>query len=138
MRRRMSRTATASSPSNRRAPVLAAALGLTIPLGIPLGMGAVSAQSTSGPATGATPGSVFSIVEREPSGGNRPISITVNRGVAYVLNAEEFMCTGLGTQPSVTGFAFDSRGALTPIPGSTRPLSGLPPRLHTGGLRQDR
>jgi len=66
------------------------------------------------------------LVDIEDSNGSRPISITVNRGVAYVLNAGEFMCTGLGEQPNITGFTFDARGQLAPIPGSTRPLSGLP------------
>lgn len=66
------------------------------------------------------------LVDTEPSNGNRPISITVNRGVAYVLNAGSFMCTGAGEQPNITGFTFDADGQLTPIPGSTRPLSGLP------------
>ena len=65
-------------------------------------------------------------VDVESSGGTRPISVTVNRGVAYVLNAGSFMCSGLGPQPNITGFTFDGRGQLTPIPGSTRPLSGLP------------
>ncbi len=65
-------------------------------------------------------------VDQEPSNGNRPISITVNRGVAYVLNAGSFMCSGIGDQPNITGFTFDARGQLTPIPGSTRPLSGRP------------
>jgi hypothetical protein len=44
----------------------------------------------------------------------------VNRGVAYVLNAGSFMCTGIGEQPSISGFTFDADGQLTPIPGSTR------------------
>ncbi len=66
------------------------------------------------------------LVDVERSGGNRPISITVNRGVAYVLNAGSFMCSGLGAQPNITGFTFDAQGQLTPIPGSTRLLSGLP------------
>ena len=65
------------------------------------------------------------LVETEGSGGTRPISITLSRGVAYVLNAGTPMCTGLGPQPNITGFTFDA-GQLTPIPGSTRPLSGLP------------
>ena len=65
------------------------------------------------------------LVETEGSGGTRPISITLSRGVAYVLNAGTPMCTGLGPQPNITGFTFDA-GRLTPIPGSTRPLSGLP------------
>ena len=66
------------------------------------------------------------LVDTEPSNGMRPISITVNNGVAYVLNAGTTMCTGAGPQPNITGFFFDAQGQLTPIPGSTRPLSGLP------------
>lgn len=66
------------------------------------------------------------LVDNEPSRGVRPISITVNRGVAYVLNAGTPMCTGVGPQPTITGFTFDGQGQLTPIPGSTRPLSGIP------------
>jgi len=62
----------------------------------------------------------------ENSNGVRPISITVNRGVVYVLNAGTPMCTGLGPQPNITGFRLDAQGQLTPIPGSTRPLSGIP------------
>jgi hypothetical protein len=33
---------------------------------------------------------------------------------------------GVGEQPSISGFTFDADGQLTPIPGSTRPLSGAP------------
>ena len=66
------------------------------------------------------------LVDLEDSMGTRPISITVNRGVAYVLNAGSFMCSGLGEQPNITGFTFDGNGQLTPIPASTRPLSGIP------------
>jgi 6-phosphogluconolactonase (cycloisomerase 2 family) len=68
----------------------------------------------------------LTVVDTEDSQGTRPISITVNRGVAYVLNAGSFMCTGVGEQPSISGFTFDGDGQLTPIPGSTRPLSGAP------------
>lgn len=46
--------------------------------------------------------------------------------MAYVLNGGTPMCTGVGPQPEITGFTFDADGQLTPIPGSTRPLSGLP------------
>ncbi len=65
-------------------------------------------------------------VDVENSNGVRPISITVNRGVVYVLNAGTPMCTGVGPQPNITGFRLDAQGQLTPIPGSTRPLSGIP------------
>lgn len=64
------------------------------------------------------------VVDREPSIGNRPISITVSRGVAYVLNGGGPMCTGLLGGPSITGFTFDTSGNLTPIPDSTRRVSG--------------
>ncbi len=43
-----------------------------------------------------------------------------------MLNAGSFMSSNIGPQPNVTGFTFDARGQLTPIPGSTRPLSGIP------------
>ena len=66
------------------------------------------------------------LVDVESSNGKRPISLTVSRGVAYVLNAGAPQCSGLGPQPNITGFTFDGRGQLEPIPGSTRPLSGIP------------
>jgi 6-phosphogluconolactonase (cycloisomerase 2 family) len=75
-------------------------------------------------------------VELEPSQGEKPVSVTVNRGVVYVLNSGEATddlfdsegnaipnCT-TGT-PSITGFTVSGRGQLEPIPGSTRRLSGL-------------
>jgi 6-phosphogluconolactonase len=47
-----------------------------------------------------------------------PISVTVHRKLAYVLNA------GDGANPgNITGFTIGDDGALSPIPGSTRPLS---------------
>lgn len=70
------------------------------------------------------------------SGGVRPVSVTVNGGVLYVLNSGEPTddlfdsedreipnCT-TGT-PSITGFTVSEGGQLEPIPGSTRRLSGL-------------
>jgi 6-phosphogluconolactonase len=53
-----------------------------------------------------------------PSGGDQPISLTVRRGLLYALNA------GSGT---ITGFSVNHRGALTPLPGSTEPISGTGP-----------
>jgi 6-phosphogluconolactonase (cycloisomerase 2 family) len=53
--------------------------------------------------------------------GKRPISVTVNRGVAYVLNAGAPQCSNA---PEVEGFRIGAQGELTPIPGSSRPLSG--------------
>ena len=49
------------------------------------------------------------------SGGTRPISVTVERDLLYVLNA--------GGTGNITGFRVHRDGGLTPIPGSTRPLS---------------
>jgi 6-phosphogluconolactonase len=78
-----------------------------------------------------------------PSGGQKPISLTVNRGLLYVLNSGEFdnrlfvdgnvleNC-GHGQLPSVTGFRVTTEGGLTQIKGSTRLLSGE----HESGCAQ--
>jgi len=75
-------------------------------------------------------------VDVQPSGGEKPVSVTVNRGVLYVLNSGEATddlfdsemhvipnCT-TGT-PSITGFTVGTNGELDPIAGSTRRLSEL-------------
>jgi len=54
--------------------------------------------------------------DRAPSGGDLPISITVQRGIVYVLNA--------GGDGNIAALGVGRRGVLTPIPGSSRPLSG--------------
>lgn len=51
-----------------------------------------------------------------PSGGDTPISLTVRGDLLYVLNA--------GNGGNITGFRIAPDGSLTPIPGSTRSLSG--------------
>lgn len=53
--------------------------------------------------------------EIEPSGGVRPISVTIEDDVVYVLNAGS---------DSLQGFRLSIYGRLTPIAGSRRPLSG--------------
>ena len=71
-----------------------------------------------------------------PSGGEKPVSVTVNRGLVYVLNSGEFddrfvvgptsileNCTH-GQLPSITGFRINKDGVLTEINGSTQLLSG--------------
>jgi len=58
----------------------------------------------------------LSLVSRSPSGGSRPISLTVHDDVLYVLNA--------GGNGNISGFSLGSDGALSPIAGSSRPLSG--------------
>ncbi|MFL5733485.1 MAG: lactonase family protein [Chloroflexia bacterium] len=67
--------------------------------------------------------SVFSVgrhglelVDRVASGGTRPIGLTENNGVLYVLNA--------GGSGNITGFNVGHDGHLSPIAGSTQPLSG--------------
>jgi 6-phosphogluconolactonase (cycloisomerase 2 family) len=57
----------------------------------------------------------ISLVDREPSGGTTPISLTSSGDVLYVLNA--------GGTGNITGFNVE-HGRLAPIAGSTRPLSG--------------
>jgi 6-phosphogluconolactonase len=66
--------------------------------------------------------SVFSVnpdgvtlMDREPSGGTTPISLTSSGDVLYVLNA--------GGNGNIVGFNVE-HGQLSQIPGSTRPLSG--------------
>src|SRR2546427_640102 len=50
------------------------------------------------------------------SGGTRPVSLTVHGNSLYVLNA--------GGDGNISGFSVGPDGALAPIPGSTRSLSG--------------
>ena len=75
-------------------------------------------------------GTTLERADLKSSGGRRPVSLTVNRGILYVLNSGERIlglsvlnCT-TGDLPSITGFRVSSTGELTPIPGSTRLLSG--------------
>jgi 6-phosphogluconolactonase len=54
--------------------------------------------------------------DRAPSGGDHPISVTVADGLVYVLNDG-----GVG---NIAALSIDGHGNLTPIAGSSRPLSG--------------
>ncbi len=49
------------------------------------------------------------------SGGQMPISLTFDKGVLYVLNA--------GGSGNITGFTLSGKGKLSPLSGSTQPLS---------------
>jgi 6-phosphogluconolactonase len=60
------------------------------------------------------------LVHRAPSGGMRPISLTLFGNYLYVLNAGG----NVGARDNISGFTVDRNGNLSPIPGSTRPLSG--------------
>ncbi|HEX4602170.1 MAG TPA: beta-propeller fold lactonase family protein [Gemmatimonadales bacterium] len=57
-----------------------------------------------------------SLASRTPSGGIGPISLSVHGQLLYVLNA--------GGAGNITGFTVGPDGALAPIAGSTRALSG--------------
>jgi 6-phosphogluconolactonase len=56
------------------------------------------------------------LIDTDPSGGDQPISLTVHDGVLYVLNA--------GGAGDIAGHRISSHGALSPLVGSIRPLSG--------------
>jgi len=58
----------------------------------------------------------LSLASRAPSGGTLPISLTVHGNVLYVLNA--------GGDGNISGFTVGTNSGLTPIPSSTRSLSG--------------
>lgn len=61
-------------------------------------------------------GNRLSLVDKKPSGGTMPISLTVHGNLLYVLNA--------GGTGNVAGFRINNRkGTITLIPGSMKPLS---------------
>jgi hypothetical protein len=72
-----------------------------------------------------TDGDRLELVDTEPTG-DHPISVTVSRGVVYVLNADESNCMGPLAAPTIQGYRLSAQGDLTPIPGSLRPVSGGP------------
>jgi len=55
------------------------------------------------------------LVDRINTGGKQPVSLALDRKILYVLHA--------GVPNTITGFRVESHGKLTPLPGSTRPLS---------------
>jgi 6-phosphogluconolactonase len=61
----------------------------------------------------------LTLVDREPSGGGNPVSLTYSGNRLYVLNAGG----AVGATDEITGFTVGADGLLTPIPGSTRSLS---------------
>jgi 6-phosphogluconolactonase (cycloisomerase 2 family) len=56
------------------------------------------------------------LVDRVASGGDQPISLTIDHRLLYVLNG------GAGGS-NITGFVVGQGGELAPLPGSTRPIS---------------
>jgi 6-phosphogluconolactonase len=75
---------------------------------------AVNAGSNEISAFSVNP-SGLTLMDKVASGGIRPISLTANHDLLYVLNA--------GGTGNITGFTVGHRGTLSMIPGSTRPLS---------------
>jgi 6-phosphogluconolactonase len=61
----------------------------------------------------------LTLVDRQPSGGLRPISVTVDRDLLYVLNAGG----AVGGSDTITGFVVGPDGTLSPLAGSTRFLN---------------
>lgn len=70
------------------------------------------------------------LVDVEPSNGEHPVSVTISRGIVYVLNngdaafAPPPNCAAGPGVPNITGFRMNAGGELSPIPNSTRALSG--------------
>jgi len=72
--------------------------------------------------TGSNEISVFAVQQDElrllnkvPSGGVQPVSVTLRKNLVYVLNQ---------ASGNIAGFTLGAQGELTPIPGSTRPVTG--------------
>ena len=65
-----------------------------------------------------TPHGLLKLSDKVGSGGRRPISLAVHQNLVYVLNAGG----AVGDSDNVTGFFFFN-GHLSPITGSTQPLS---------------
>ena len=76
---------------------------------------AVNAGSDEVSVMGISPGGL-TVADKVSSGGTTPISVTVHNDLLYVLNA--------GGDGNITGFRISGSGQLTPISGSTQPLSG--------------
>jgi 6-phosphogluconolactonase len=60
----------------------------------------------------------LTLVDREASGGDLPVSIDTQRKLLYVVNS---------LSPNISGLRFKPNGQMTPIPGSTEPLSASGP-----------
>lgn len=64
--------------------------------------------------------SELTLTSRTSSGGQRPVSVTLDRDLVYVLNAGG----AVGGADNIAGFRLDRRGRLLPIPGAVQVLSG--------------
>jgi 6-phosphogluconolactonase (cycloisomerase 2 family) len=66
-------------------------------------------------STFAVGANTVTLVDRVPSGGTMPVSVTLHNNLLYVLNA--------GGSGNIVGFRVTANGHLSSIAGSTRPLS---------------
>jgi len=62
----------------------------------------------------------LTLVDRAPSNGQQPVSLTFSHNLLYVLNSGG----GVGASDTISGFVVAADGKLSAIAGSTRPLSG--------------
>ncbi len=83
---------------------------------------ATNAGSNSISVFDVQPDGSLVLVDVEPSNGDDPISVTARRNLLYVMNGGASNCSG--GLPSISGFRVGAKGQLTPIPGSSRPISG--------------
>lgn len=87
---------------------------------------AVNAGSDTVSSFAVRPDGTLRLVDQESTDGTRPISADSHKGLLYALNLD----TG-----TITGLHYDNRGRMTPISGSTKPLSvtsgdrGLPSQV---------
>jgi hypothetical protein len=82
---------------------------------------AVNAGSNSIALLGTGGRGPLRLLDTAPSGGVLPISVTAHRNLVYVVNQG-----GGGTPANIAGFTVQA-GELTPLPGSSRPLSAPDP-----------
>lgn len=77
-----------------------------------------------------SPDGRLALVDRKPTGQERPTSLTVRNGLLYVMNSAGDSFPGatfcFGGMPTITGFRVAAGGQLSAIADSTRPLPGGP------------
>lgn len=64
------------------------------------------------------------LVDKAPTQGIFPVSVTVRHGLVYVVNQGQSPSNFLTGPASITGFFLDHEGKLSAIPGSTRIIGG--------------
>lgn len=79
----------------------------------------VNAGSNDISVFGVAPDGALHLIDRAPSGGSFPISVTSSRHRLYVLNAGG----DIGGTDDISGFTVELNGHIAPLAKSTRPLS---------------